>query len=278
VARYALSTVVGGLASLIMPALPVAAQTAQVHPLAEILAAGPRFLDLAPDAVTVELETKVPVVCAVVFGPTTAYGGIATDSDMAGGAHTMHHPMLKGLQPATTYQLRMQGVGPDGTLYVSDNFTLKTPAVLAAIAPAKPQGKNIALASAGTKVSAVSSNFGGGGLASAYGATKAIDGDPATEWSSNGDGDKAWIELDLGRPQSITSLGFYTRTMGTTAEIGSFQVKTDKGQVLGPFTIPDAKRIYYFPVSATAQKLRFEVVKSSGGNTGASEIEVYAGP
>jgi hypothetical protein len=261
------------LTALAVPA--AVAQTALVHPLSEILVGSPRFTDLMPNSVTVELETRVPVVCAVVFGTTTAYGGIATDSDMAGGAHTMHHPALRGLQPDTMYQLRMQGVAADGTLYVGDNVILRTPAALTS---ARPLGKNVALASAGASVRAVSSNFGGGNNSSAYGALKAIDGDPATEWSSNGDGDKAWIEIDLGKPQALTALGFYTRTMGTTAQIASFQVKTDSGAVLGPFTIPDAKSIYYFPVSATARTLRFEVLKSSGGNTGASEIEVYAQP
>src|SRR4051812_32827869 len=105
-------------AALALAAAPALAQSPAVHPLSEILASGPKFVDLAPDSVTVELETKVPVVCAVVFGTTTAYGGIATDSDMAGGAHSVHHPALKGLKPDTTYQLRMQGVGADGTLYV----------------------------------------------------------------------------------------------------------------------------------------------------------------
>ena len=268
------------LALAMSAAAPPAVAQTLVHPLAEILAGAPRFTDLAPNSLTVELETKVPVVCAVVFGTTTAYGGIATDSDMAGGAHTVHHPALRGLQPDTVYQLRMQGVGPDGTLYVSDNYTLRTPAAAAAavLAAAKPPGRNVALTAAGATVRAVSSNFGGAANTSAYGALKAIDGDPSTEWSSNGDGDKAWIEVDLGKPQALTALGFYTRTMGTTAQISSFQAKTDSGAVLGPFTIPDAKSIYYFPVSATARTLRFEVLKSSGGNTGASEIEVYAAP
>src|ERR1043166_3427148 len=100
------------------------AQTPQVHPLAEILANGPRFTDLTPNSVTVELDTRVPAVCAVVFGTTTAYGGIATDSDMAGGAHTMHHPTLRGLQPDTLYQLRMQGVAAGRSLYASDNLNI----------------------------------------------------------------------------------------------------------------------------------------------------------
>jgi hypothetical protein len=264
---------VGGLMGLL--ATTGHAQTPTVHPLSEILASGPTFTDLTPNSVTVLLDTTIPVVCAAVFGTTTTYGGIATDSDMAGGAHANHHPVLSGLTPDTVYQLRMQGVGADGTLYVSQNYTFRTPAALTAT---KPAGRNVALASAGAKVTAVSSNYGGAGLDSPYGGNKAIDGSPLTEWSSNGDGDKAWIELDLGKPQALTALGFFTRTMGTSAQIASFQVKTDKGDVLGPFVIPDAKATYYFPVAVTAQKLRFEVLKSSGGNTGAAEIEVYAVP
>jgi hypothetical protein len=257
--------------------LPAAAQTAGVRPLSEILANGPRFVDLTSDSVTVLIDTTIPVACAAVYGTTAAYGMIATDSDMAGGAHAMHHPALRGLTPNTVYQLRMQGVGPDGTLYVSQNYTFRTlPATPAALGAARPTGRNVALASAGAKVAGVSSNFGGGGNETAYGGSKAIDGSPITEWSSNGDGDKAWIELDLGRPEVLTAVGFFTRTMGTSAQISSFQVKTDSGQVLGPFTIPDAKTTYYFPVSATARTLRFEVLKSSGGNTGAAEVEVYA--
>jgi len=219
-----------------------------------------------------------PVVCAAVYGTTTAYGQLATDTDMAGGGHQDHHPVLKGLQPDTLYQIRLQDVGPDGTLYVSDNLTFRTPSASAIVQPAKPQGKNVALISIGARVKSVSSNYGGGDANSTYGANKAIDGDLNTEWSSNGDGDKAWIEIDLGKEYPITSFGFRTRTMGTSTQIERFQVSTDKGEKLGPFDLPDAKSVYYFPVSTTARTLRFEVLKSNGGNTGAAEIEVYASP
>jgi F5/8 type C domain len=266
------------LAFLAMAAPAVrAADAPAVHPLSEILVSGPTLAGLEANSVTVEADTKVPVICAVAFGTTTAYGALASDPAMNGGALLVHRPVLKGLLPDTTYQLRMQAVGPDGTVYVGDNFTLHTPAAApAALTAVKPVGKNVALLSAGANIHAVSSNYGGGSNTSSYGANNAIDGNAATEWSSNGDGDKAWIELDLGKPYALTSIGFYTRTMGTTAQISSFQVITDQGQTLGPFTIPDAKAIYYFPVSATTRMLRFEVLKSSGGNTGASEIEVYA--
>ena len=217
------------------------------------------------------------MVCAAVYGVTEAYGQLATDASMAAGGHQAHHPVLSGLKPDTVYQLRMQGVGPDGTLYVSENYTFRTAAATEGVqASTKPSGRNVALISAGASVKAVSSNFGGGGLDSTYGANNAIDGDPATQWSSNGDGDKAWIEIDLGKEYAITAVRLQTRTMGTSAQIESFQVVTDAGQTLGPFKLPDARSTYYFPIAATAQRLQFEVLKSSGGNTGASAIEVYA--
>lgn len=257
---------------------PTATTPGIIHPLSEILARGPEFTDIQADSVTVKIETRIPVACAAAYGTTTAYGQLATDTDMAGGGHQDHHPVLKGLKPDTLYQIRLQGVGPDGTFYVSDNLTFRTPSASVIVQPSKPQGKNVALVSVGARVKGVSSNFGGGDVNSAYGANKVIDGDLSTEWSSNGEGDKAWIEIDLGKEYSITNIGFRTRTMGTSAQIERFQVSTDKGAKLGPFDLPDAKSVYYFPVTATARTLRFEVLKSSGGNTGAAEIEVYALP
>ncbi len=252
------------------------APSASVRPLADILVKGPEFVDVRPDSSTVRLQTRIPVACAAVYGETTAYGKIATDTDMAGAGHQDHHPVLAGLKPDTVYHIRFQGSGPDGTLYVSDDFTFRTPPATAVSQPRKPQGRNAALASAGARVKAISSNYGGGDMNSAYGANKAIDGNVSTEWSSNGDGDKAWVEIDLGKEYRLDAIGFRTRTMGTSAQIERFQVVSDKGEKLGPFDLPDAQAVYYFPVTTVARILRFEVLKSSGGNTGAAEIEVYA--
>ena len=66
--------------------------------------------------------------------------------------------------------------------------------------------------------------------------------------------------------------------MGTSAQIASFRVITDRGEVFGPFDLADASSVHYFGVEITAKKLRFETVDSSGGNTGAVEIEVYGRP
>ena len=66
--------------------------------------------------------------------------------------------------------------------------------------------------------------------------------------------------------------------MGSSAEVHTFRVITDDGQAYGPFTLADAGSIHYFTTDFTAQRLRFEAVDTSGGNTGAVEIEVYGTP
>jgi hypothetical protein len=245
-----------------------------VRPITDIVTTGPEFTGSAGGELTIELETNVPVACAVVYGETTAYGSIATDTDMAGGGHTEHHPLVLNLKPDTVYHFRFQGSAADGTLYRSEDYTYRT-AKASAPASNQPPGANVALSSGGASIRAVSSNYGGGDNASTYGANNAIDGDLNTQWSSDGEGDAAWIEIDLGKEYTVNAVGMRTRTMGTSAQISQFRVLDGAGNVFGPFDLADASQVYYFPVSTTTQMLRFEVVSSSGGNTGAAEIEVY---
>ncbi len=243
------------------------------RPIEDILVSGPDFTDIRPRSARLLADTNIPVVCAVVYGTTPAYGMIATDDDMAGGGHTDHHPVLTGLEPDTLYYARLQGVGPDGTLYRSEEITFRTPAETAPTGP-----PNLARTENGAQVVGVSSNFGGGANDSSFGALNALDGDPATEWSSDGDGDDAWIEIELAEETRVTRIGFWTRTMGSSAQIESFQVITDSGESHGPFELVDATESFYFDTNFVATRLRFEVVNSSGGNTGAVEIEVYGEP
>jgi hypothetical protein len=209
----------------------------------------------------------------VVYGTTRDYGLIATDSDMAGGGHSEHHPLLAGLTPDTLYYARLQGVGPDGTLYRSDEYTFRT-----LPETANSDGQNFALQENGARIVGVSSNYNGGADDSAWGALKAIDGNPTSAWSSDGDGEGAWIEIELASETNVTRIGFWTRTMGSSAEIHSFQIVTDKGEIIGPFDLDDAAQTYSFETSFTAKRLRFETITTSGGNTGAVEIEVYGKP
>ena len=134
------------------------------------------------------------------------------------------------------------------------------------------QGVNVASAAAGARVVEVSSSFGNGDN---WSGERAIDGDETTAWSSQGDGDGAFLTIELAAETELEAVGFWTRTMVTSAQASAFQVVTDDGTVLGPFTIPAADQLYVFAVSARTQRLRFEVTTSSGGNTGAVEVAAY---
>jgi hypothetical protein len=244
------------------------ASQAVVRPIEEILVDAPQ-IEAGEISATVTATTRIPVACAVAYGTTHEYGSLATDADMAGGAHAEHHPLLTGLTPATVYYLRLQGVGPDGTLYRGDEFTFRT-------LPAAGDSAEANLA-ATARIVAVSSEYGGA-ADGPFAAVRAIDGDPATQWSSDGDGDDAWIEIELAAPTHVERVGFWTRTMGSSAQILSFRITTDQGEEFGPFELSNAAQIYSFDTDFTAQRLRFEAVETSGGNTGAVEIEVYGSP
>ena len=245
-----------------------AGSAAVVRPIDEILLGSPQIQAGATSA-TVSVTTRIPLACAVVYGPTQTYGSIATDDDMAGGAHADHHPILTGLAPDTVYYFRLQGVAPDGTLYRGEEYILRTLPAAGAAGPA-----NLATTA---RISAVSSQYGGVANET-LAAIRAIDGDPSTQWSSDGDGDKAWIEIELAAPTRVERVGFWTRTMGSSAQVLSFRITTDQGEGLGPFELSDAAQIYSFDTDFTAGRLLFEAVETSGGNTGAVEIEVYGPP
>lgn len=219
--------------------------------------------EIIPDATgtiaTLTIETNIDAVCAVAYGPTESLGALSTDSDMGGGAHDDHQAIMSGLEPDTTYYYRLQGVGVDGNLYRSDLRTFTTPAA------STPQRTNVAV---GATVVEVSSEF-----SSSFGGDRAIDGDLATEWSSQGDGDDAFITIDLGRSVDISGIGFRTREMSDGSSIAqSFSVMID-GVSYGPFEA--GLGLAVADLSATGQIVRIDIETSTGGNTGAVEIEVY---
>ena len=239
-----------------------------VRPIDDILNGEIEIVELTSSSALVQVETDVDVVCSVVYGEDDQYGRQSTDLAMGGLGHSQHNAPLRGLQPDTVYHYRLQGTGPDGTIYRSEDLTFRTPSE----EDGSPDlGQNVASRDAGARVIEASSTFGRD-----WESDNAIDGDPTTEWATASDGDSAFIAVELAAPTDLTGVGFWTRTMGATGEINRFQVITDDGTVLGPFDLPNANRLYVFPVSANAGVLRFEAVTSSGSNTGAVEIAAFA--
>ena len=242
-----------------------------IRPIDEILD-GPIRIEATDVSAVLRVDTTIDVMCTVVYGTDTTYGSISTDPDMGGAAHADHFAPLRGLPPDTVIHYRVQGTAADGTVYVGEDMTFRTaPAAAASSTADEPQ--NLASAAAGASVVEVSSAYAN---SPSWAGANAIDGDAGTEWSSDGDGDGAFITIQLAEPTQISRLGIWTRTMGATAQITRFQVVTESGVTLGPFDVPDAAGPHLYPVAVRAQTLRFEVVTSSGGNTGLVELIVYA--
>lgn len=241
-----------------------------VRPLEEVSASGPPVItDITSSSAVLVFDSSVPLVCSVIYGKTTDYGLIATDDDML-GAHSQHNPFMPGLEPDTEYHYRVQGTAADGALYVSEDMTFRT--------PAEDPGPevNLLTAAAGARVIAVSSNFGGAADDERWGAGSAVDDSPGTAWSSAGDGDDAFMEIELAGPARLHAVEVWTRSMSNnTAQIFAFTLTTDADQTLGPFDLADASQAYRFDIDVVATSLRFDVVSSNGGNTGLVEFAAF---
>ena len=219
---------------------------------------------------TLPVQTSAPVACSVVYGKTPAFGSLTLDQDMAGGAHADHNPILTGLEPETTYYFRLQGVDEEGNVYISETMSFTTPP------QESSETENLASPEKGAVITGYSSAYGDAAPDARWGVLAAFDDNPNTEWSSNGDGNDAWVEVALARRAAIDSVAFQTRSMSDgSATTLAFTITTDSGETLGPFELPDDGRMYEFDTAVTAKTLRFNLIDTTGGNTGAVDIAVY---
>lgn len=250
-----------GIATIVAASCASDGSSVAVRPIEPILASEIE-IDFDPSGTTATLtvDTAVPVACSVVFGVDESFGSIAVDNDMQGGAHNNHGPLLSGLVPETEYRYVLQGSDAAGTIYRSDMMTFTTP-------PAADSGLGDNLATT-ANVTGVSSEF-----SEAFTAANAFDGNPATEWSTAGDGDDAWIEVDLGQADQIAAVTYRTRQMTDGSAITETFTVTIDGTTLGPFATSADPVIFDQPVPGRI--LRFDARQTTRGNTGANEIEIY---
>lgn len=237
-----------------------------------------RVEELSATRAVVRFDTSRPTSCQAEFG--TAVDDLdrsATDPDMAEGELSLDHEVpLEDLLGETTYHWRAVAVDAAGESHISETQSFTTPPNLDT-----NDWVNVALASQGTRIAGKSSNWAGGADESSFGALNAIDGQMASEWSSDGDGDAAWIELELGQPRSLVGFGFRSRMMTDGSSIvTSTELLVDGETRLGPFATPEHTRVYRFDFAAplAATRVRVQVRSSTGGNTGAREIQLFSAP
>ncbi len=232
-----------------------------IAPLSEIARDGPPKLEnVTQTGAKVTFHSKIPLATMVVFGETRDYGKLAKSVSTDTLTSRKHVAELTGLEPNTLYYYRVQGIAADGTIYVGRSMafrTLRKETDLTGLVPVPMQ------------VVAVSSNYGRAANNDPWGADSAVDGDETTAWASHGDGDAAFLEVDLGALKQIDAVDVRSREMADgSARIIRFRIVTETGQEFGPFTLPDARKAYRFPIGVKARRLRFEALESTGGNTG----------
>jgi hypothetical protein len=248
------------------------ASAGDVRPFSEVQAsefvfeADPTHLERGIFRVT----TTVPMICAIVWGETENFGNFNNSMAMNGTGIVNHDVFLPGAEPGLIYYFQVQGSTADGTLYRSGTATFTIPAVEAPPqAETVDRGENLAL---GATVLEVSSEFSDG-----FAAANAIDDSATTEWSSAGDGDDAFITIDLGDERDIAGVEFITRSMlDGTAITETFTATIDDRDTFGPFPAGTAVEPNFAALEASGRVVRFDVDTSTGGNVGAVEVRVLA--
>jgi hypothetical protein len=210
------------------------------------------------------------MICAIVWGEDESFGRLNNSLAMNGTGIVDHDVVLPGVEPGVTYTYVVQGTTADGTLYRSDTgtFRLDRPDGSAEAEGDADLGENLA---GGASISGVSSEF-----SQAFAAGKAIDEDDATEWSTTGDGDEGWIELDLGAESDISGVEFVTRSMADgSARTTTYTVTIDGAAPRGPFDAATVAQRSPVELEARGRVVRFDIDASTGGNVGAVEIRVF---
>ena len=214
------------------------------------------------------MTTTEPMICAIVWGETEELGNFNNSLAMNGTGITEHDVFLPGAQPGVTYFFKVQGSTADGTLYASEVGTFTIPETSVEDPSGEVEaGPNLALEAT---VVEVSSEF-----SESFGATNAIDGDTTTEWATSGNGDEAFITLDLGDALRIAGVEFVTRSMADGTAIAEEFTVTVDGEFFGPVQAANLARPSVAEIDTVGQILRFDLTTTTGGNTGAVEVRVY---
>lgn len=233
-----------------------------------------RIEDIGISRAVLRFDTSVPTTCEAEYGLSAdELSNTAIDPNMMEGAFELAHEIpLEDLLPATTYYYRAKATDAQGVTAYSDVQSFST-----LIGPTDGL-VNIAALEKGALVTSVSSNFGGSSdNNSSFGANKAFDNIMATEWSSNGDGDDAFVEIDLGETKVIEMLAFRSRKMSDGSSIIlSFEILANGLTKLGPYETPDPDILYTFDLDEplSARTIRLDAVSTTGGNTGIKEFQL----
>lgn len=253
--------------------LAISGCSSDPEPSTEIEFSNIRVEEIGAHRAAIRFQTSIPTECEIEIGKTTSFGTIAVDPDMEEGELAIDHDVpVEDLELSTVYYFRARAQDAEGEFAYSEMTSFET------LAEEDPTaGKlNYALLASGTSIVDVSSNFGASNGAS-WGINAAFDGSMASEWSSSGDGNNAFVTINFGQQRSITSFGFRSRKMSDGTAITTKVELVHGTTTLGPFSTDDPDTRYVFPLdpAITTDTIRVNLIETTGGNTGAKEIQFY---
>jgi hypothetical protein len=234
-----------------------------------------RVEEITSTRAVVRFATSAPTTCEAEYGTApNALNQSAFDPSMGGTLFAIDHNVpIEDLTPGTTYYYRARASTADERTFLSgiqEFTTLAAPALTSV---------NVALITTGSQVTQVSSNFGGASNDATWGANNAFDGLMSTEWATNGDGDGASVSLDFGSERTIEGFGFRSREMPDGSSIIlAVRLIFEPGTIeRGPFSTPDPAEFYRFEFneSIVVRSVLIEAVETTGGNSGAKEIQFF---
>ena len=184
---------------------------------------------------------------------------------------------IESLLPSTTYSIGASYVDASLNAFHVAPVSATTEASSSSDSSGDCASTNVALLSLGASVADVSSNYGGGSDSSTYGANNALDGSDSSQWSSNGDGNDAFLTIRLPSATDVEGVALWSRYMSSSSVIETYTVSDgSSGVVLATCDVPDSTQLYHCDVVASdVESLTFSVVASTGGNVGARAVEVY---
>lgn len=243
-----------------------------------------RVEEVSASGAAIRFETSAPVSCVLEYGTAPDALDQTEVEEMEEPYMRDHEVWLTDLEAETTYYLRAVATDEDEREFLSEVVEFTTSAASAGQGvPGAGNLLNVASQANGGTIIGVSSNFGGAPNDRGFGANAAIDGDVGTEWSTDGDGDDAWVEIGLAAEKTIERVGFRSRKMADgTSIVESFKIVATGGAddraERGPFETPDPNQTYYFELDerVSGTSFRFEAVTSTGGNTGAREVMLFS--
>ena len=234
-----------------------------------------RAEEISATRAVIRFATSAPTTCEAEYGiAANALNQSAFDPSMTGALFAIDHNVpIEDLTPGTTYYYRAKASTEDERTFYSgvQEFTTLVAPSLSFV--------NIALIAMGSQVVEVSSNFGGASNDATWGANNAFDGLMSTEWATNGDGNAALVSLDFGNERTLRGFGFRSREMpdGSSIILAVRLIFQPGALVLGPFSTPDPAEFYRFEFeeSIVARSVRIEAIETTGGNSGAREIQFF---